>query len=113
MIKKTFKPIIVKNSSIAKILKVEGIVLYPFVFFASANPERILVDHEMIHVGQIQKEGCFKFYFLYLVEYIKLRLDKKNHHEAYRSISYEIEAYNGSEKIHSARVKSSGNETST
>lgn len=87
------KPIFIKNSLLAKLLKVEGIVLYPFVFFSAKSPVDRVIHHEMIHVVQVQRVGFFSFYFLYLKEYIACRLKGMDHSKAYRSISFEVEAY--------------------
>lgn len=84
---------VVRNSLLAKILKVEGIVLYPFIFFYSANPSVKIINHELIHILQIKRDGFFKFYFTYLKEYLQLRMKGLNHHDAYLAISYEAEAY--------------------
>lgn len=81
------------NSRIAKILNVRGIVIYPFVLFASATPDEFLLNHELIHLKQIKQHGVLKFYLLYLKEYSQHRLAGKSHDAAYRSISFEKEAY--------------------
>lgn len=75
------------------LLKVQGMVLYPFVLFASRNPDERLMNHERIHQEQIKRDGVVHFYSRYLWEYVRLRLNKMNHDEAYRNISYEQEAY--------------------
>ena len=83
----------IKNSKIANLLKVDGIVLYPFILFSSDIPSQVLINHELIHVQQIKRIGAVKFYFHYLKEYFQLRLKGNTHHNAYRSISFEKEAY--------------------
>lgn len=90
--------IIIKNSIIPKILKVDAIVLHPFIFFADKKPKQTLINHELIHVEQIKRDGFLKFYFGYLREYSLHRLQKMNHDQAYRSISYEKEAYEEEKK---------------
>ena len=85
--------IMVKNSKVAKALKVDGIVLYPFVLFSSPNPDQILIKHELIHVEQIKNFGFLCFYSTYFREYIRNRLKGQKHHQAYISISFEKEAY--------------------
>lgn len=89
---------IVKKSIIAKTLGVEGIVLYPFIFFSDANPGPVLINHEMIHISQIKKNGILRFYLLYLKEYFVNRLKGMKHNEAYFSISFEKEAYQNPNK---------------
>jgi hypothetical protein len=92
-LKRNSKAIQVRDSKLARILDVNAIVLYPFIFFAEKNPDAFLINHEFIHVDQIRRHGIGKFYFLYLYEYLQHRLKKKNHFEAYMAISFEKEAY--------------------
>ncbi len=87
------KPRLIKGSLIAKLFRVDGIVLYPFVCFAAKNPSDVLIHHEMIHVDQMKRVGVFRFYYLYLKEYCACRLKGMDHHRAYLSISFEVEAY--------------------
>lgn len=84
---------VVRNSTLAKILRVEGIVLFPFIFFSSNVPSVKIINHELIHILQIKREGFFKFYFNYFKEYSQLRMKGLNHQNAYLAISYEAEAY--------------------
>lgn len=92
------KTIMVTNSRLAKLLRVGGIVLYPFVFFADKNPAPSVVSHELIHIKQIRQSGVLLFYFQYAREYVLNRWHGMNHHEAYLAISFEKEAYAGQEK---------------
>lgn len=85
--------IIIKNSKLARALKVDGIVLYPFIMFSSPIPNQILINHELVHVDQIKRVGVLRFYFTYLKEYTLHRWRGIPHHQAYMDISYEKEAY--------------------
>lgn len=80
------------NSRIATRLKVNAIVLYPFVFVKhpTASPE--LTAHELEHVEQIRREGVVKFYVKYLYFYYKNLWKYRNGFKAYWNIPYEIEA---------------------
>lgn len=49
--------------------------------------------HEQVHLKQIKREGVFRFYTRYLLEYFKGRKNGLTHYQAYRNISYEREAY--------------------
>lgn len=82
-----------RKSILAKILKVDGIVLYPFMFFANERPSVRTVNHELIHILQVRRDGFIIFYFNYLKEYCENRLKGLKHSEAYLAISYEVEAY--------------------
>src|SRR4051812_36289392 len=83
----------VRGVMLLRPFKIEGIVLYPFVFFASKTPNEKIDNHERIHVEQIKRDGVFKFYRQYLSEYFKARRKGLSHDLAYRAISYEKEAY--------------------
>lgn len=84
---------IITDSFIPKLLKVEGITLYPFVLLAPKEPSKRLISHEMVHVKQIEYYGWFKFYASYLLEYTSYRLRGDAPNVAYHKISYEREAY--------------------
>jgi len=84
------------NSQIAKLLKVGAITLYPFVFFVgdeNYNLKNHIIAHEMVHVQQVRKLGWFKFYFIYLLTYAKLRFKGMNHTKAYYALPFEQEAF--------------------
>jgi hypothetical protein len=85
---------LIRNSLIAKLLKVDGIALYPFIFCAAKRPGVKIINHELIHILQIRRDGFVCFYFNYIKEYYLFRKKGLSHNEAYLSISYEVEAYN-------------------
>ena len=85
--------IVVKNVRPLKIFRINGIVLWPFLFYADADPHPIIRNHEEIHLEQLRRTGILKFYVLYLAEYFQGRMKGMKHDEAYRSISFEKEAY--------------------
>ena len=78
------------NHWIPKLLRVNGIVLYPYVLFAKEPSERLMA-HEMIHVEQIQRYGVVMFYLRYLWETIRPR--------GYKFNILEIEARERSEHL--------------
>jgi hypothetical protein len=84
---------LVKNSKFARLLKVDGIVLFPFIFFSETRPSIKTINHELIHILQVRREGSIRFYFNYLKEYWQFRLKGYSHTESYLAISYEVEAY--------------------
>lgn len=84
---------LIKNSYICKILKVNGITLYPYVFIKEDRASKRLLTHEAIHVDQVRRLGLLRFYAVYLVDYFKLRFRGMGHHEAYLNIGLEKEAY--------------------
>ena len=84
---------LIRNSRLAKLLKVDGIVLYPYIFCSEKKPSVKTINHELIHILQVKREGVVRFYFTYLKEYIQFRKNGFKHVDAYLAISYEIEAY--------------------
>ena len=79
-----------------------GIVLYPFILFALPQEAmyRELIQHELIHARQVQREGFFRFYITYVWEGVKTFFysPKKNHRFNFKYVfldgSFEKEAYN-------------------
>lgn len=72
-----------------------GLTVFPFVFvkyrFDSEN--KILVNHEKIHIRQQLELLVLPFFLWYFVEYSVRLLQYKNANVAYRNISFEREAY--------------------
>ena len=62
---------------------------------AAAGKERIeaLLRHELQHVRQVARLGLIRFLVLYLRSYLRLRSSGLGHHEAYRRIEFEQEAF--------------------
>lgn len=58
---------------------------------AAAEAERLLA-HELAHVRQVGRMGLVLFLFAYVREYFGLRADGFEIDEAYRRISFEVEA---------------------
>ncbi|MBW8523997.1 hypothetical protein K0U91_01990 [Chryseobacterium chendengshani] len=75
--------------------KINGITLYPFIFIK--NPEdkrnRVLINHEKIHLRQQLELLIIFFYIAYILEYYYHFLQLKDGHRAYLAISFEREAY--------------------
>ena len=89
----TTKIRVIRKSRLAKIFKVEGIVIYPFIFFLSARPEIKLINHELIHILQVRRDGFFTFYFNYLKEYCfnrmkKLKSKTFNKYSNYQNVNF-------------------------
>jgi hypothetical protein len=73
-----------------KLLRVGGIVLWPFIFVDNKN-NIYLMNHELIHAEQIKDCGVLKFYILYLWYWIK--------YDGYYNIPFEREAYNNDHNL--------------
>lgn len=76
-----------------------GLAIYPFIFLKnrSLSKNDILINHEKIHLKQ-QVELLIVFFFLwYVVEFLIHLIRTLNWNKAYKSISFEQEAYNNEE----------------
>lgn len=83
----------ITNCKFLKFFKINAIVIFPFVLYQDKHPSSLITSHEQIHLRQIKELGAFKFYYLYVKEYLIGRKRGLSHYEAYRQISFEREAY--------------------
>lgn len=72
-----------------------GITLFPFILVRDKSllQDKRLINHEYIHIRQQVELLVLPFYVWYLTEFLVLWAIKRNKTEAYRSISFEREAY--------------------
>jgi len=75
--------------------KAQAITIFPFIFLkhSSDRDNRILINHERIHVLQALELLIIPFYFLYVLEFSLRMLQYRNFTRAYLNISFEREAY--------------------
>ena len=93
--------IVIVWKRLKKVLKCDGIVLFPFIVFSDEkykNDQQIM-NHERIHVRQVLELFIVPFYLLYLTEFLIRRISSKSKYEAYRKISFEQEAYSNDENM--------------
>ena len=78
-------------------MHVEGITLYPFIIlrkrFKNSLGNKVVKNHEMIHIKQQIELLVVGFYFLYILEYLIRLILYQDTEKAYKSISFEKEAY--------------------
>lgn len=89
----------IRNCFLLKPFGINGIVLWPFIFYAEKDPHPRVKNHEAIHAAQIAAVGVPAFYVRYLREYFAGRRSGLSHDEAYRNISFEKEAYEHQENL--------------
>lgn len=78
-----------------------GITLFPFVLISPrVSLRKSLVVHERIHLKQQVELLILPFYLLYLGEYLYGLTKGKGHYQAYRSISFEQEAFQHEHNSH-------------
>ncbi len=72
-----------------------GITVFPFIFLKHKVLRRdiILVNHERIHLRQQLELLIIPFFIIYLLEFLCRLLQHKKWRLAYKTISFEREAY--------------------
>ena len=75
--------------------KAKAITIFPFIFLnhESDKGDKVLINHESIHMRQAIEMLVIPFYLWYGVEFIIRFFQYKNFNIAYRNISFEKEAY--------------------
>ena len=69
--------------------------LFPFILVRTKElkQDKILINHETIHIWQQIELLVLPFYMLYLLNYLYNRIKYKGHYQAYINIVFEKEAY--------------------
>ena len=72
-----------------------GLTIFPFVIIKHSfdSENKVLLNHEKIHIRQQLEMLVIPFFVWYFVEYAVRLLQYKNANLAYRNISFEREAY--------------------
>lgn len=72
-----------------------GLTLFPFVFLRNKvdRENKVLLNHEKIHIRQQLEMLVIPFFIWYGMEFIIRYFQFKNWNVAYRNISFEREAY--------------------
>lgn len=70
-----------------------GMALYPFILLRHPESSDRLLRHERIHLRQQLELLILPFYMWYFLEYLIHRANGLSHDAAYRSISFEREAF--------------------
>ncbi|MBN2892431.1 MAG: hypothetical protein JXL97_11235 [Bacteroidales bacterium] len=78
-----------------------AITLFPYVFVSSKKnaSDKILLNHEKIHLKQQKDFFIIPFYLLYAGSYFTNLVKYKNHKKAYLNIPFEKEAYNNQDNL--------------
>ncbi|MDQ7947628.1 MAG: hypothetical protein REI78_06190 [Pedobacter sp.] len=76
-------------------LKARGMAIFPFILVRDegSKADRVLINHEKIHLRQQLELFILPFYLLYLLLYLVNLLRYMNHYQAYRQIRFEREAF--------------------
>jgi len=86
---------IVTCRRLLKNTKINAITLYPFILLQKKDlkENKVLINHEKIHIRQQIELLVVFFYILYVSEYFIRWVQLQNRQKAYRAISFEREAY--------------------
>lgn len=73
-----------------------GMAIFPFIFIRNKalKKDKVIINHEKIHLRQQIEMLCCFFFLWYIIEYFYHLIRLKDRDKAYRSISFEKEAYN-------------------
>jgi hypothetical protein len=63
------------------------------VYIAAEHATEAVLRHELVHVRQVGELGLPRFVVKYVAEYLRNRRQGMGHDEAYRAISFEVEAF--------------------
>lgn len=76
-------------------LPAAGMALFPFILVKRPEfkEDKVLINHEKIHLAQQLELLLIFFYIIYLVHYLINRAKYRNHRTAYRNIVFEREAF--------------------
>jgi hypothetical protein len=88
--------------------QVSAMALFPFLLFQHSHLKynRVLLNHERIHLRQQLELLVLPFYIWYLLEYVVRLLQYHNHRQAYLNISFEREAYQNEKDLHYLKQRS-------
>ncbi len=72
-----------------------GLTVFPFMFLKhkTLKGNRVLINHEKIHLRQQLELLIIPFFMIYILEYVVRLIQYRNRQLAYRNISFECEAY--------------------
>lgn len=76
-----------------RLLRVDAITIYPWIFFAEDTASTALEYHELVHFYQVRAHGWLSFYLGYLLYYFVGLITFRSHTKAYHEIPFEKDAY--------------------
>lgn len=85
-----------------------GIALWPFIILRKKElkKDRVLINHERIHLRQQLELLVLPFFVWYGLEYLVRLIQYKDTRKAYRNISFEREAYSCEKDLHYLKKRS-------
>jgi len=94
--------------SLKRVIGCDGIMLFPFIILGKEDfsKNKVILNHEHIHIRQAIELLVIPFYILYLGEFFIRRISSKSKFEAYRKISFEQEAYSHDDNLQYLKSRS-------
>ena len=90
------KPIIIQNSKIpvylSLFIKISAITLFPFIISRDKMSD-LTIRQELIHIEQQKELIVIFFYILYILYWLKGKVQGMSNDDAYMNIPFEQEAY--------------------
>ena len=85
-----------------------GITLFPFVLLVDKKDreDAVMMNHEKVHIRQQLEMLILPFFIWYGVEFLFRWMQCREKHLAYRSISFEKEAYANEKNLHYLKSRS-------
>lgn len=79
----------------------EAITLFPFILLKQPSDQanKLLINHEQIHLRQQLELLVIPFYLLYFTEYLFHRMQGLGHYASYCAISFEQEAFKNEHQL--------------
>ena len=87
---------------------IRGLTLFPFIFIGDKVDvlDKVLLNHEKIHIRQQLEMLVLPFYIWYFLEFIYRWIKFNDWNKAYRNISFEREAYNNEKNFDYLKTRS-------
>lgn len=91
---------IVESNWFTRLIRVSAITLWPFIFIRSELAgNRVLINHEKIHVVQCKEMLVLFFYLWYVIEWFVKFCWYRSFQKAYKTLSFEKEAYGNQDNL--------------
>ena len=79
---------------------IKSITLWPFIFIEKKEKgNKVLINHEKIHMAQAKEMWVIGFYVLYTITYILNRMFGFSHKDSYRNLPWEEEAFSNQSNL--------------
>lgn len=87
--------------------RADAVTIFPFVLVRTKDmaQDKVLMNHEYIHLSQALELLVLPFYILYILEFLLRFIYYRNFQRAYKNISFEREAYKNEADLHYLKTR--------